>query len=157
MIMDSSTEKIENFIRPFFIETQLVLVELTVRQNRGSISIQILADKPQGGITIKDCAIVNRKICAAFEEQSFIEGHYVVEVSSPGLDRPLTTRQDFLRVIGREVKFFLSQPIEQKVEYAGRIEKVENDVVQIFSDTGGGVGIPILYINRAKQIILTSS
>ena len=156
MMMDSSTEKIENFIRPFFIETQLVLVELIVRKSGGSVSIQILADKPQGGITIEDCAIVNRKMCAAFEEQNFIEGHYVVEVSSPGLDRPLTTAQDFLRVMGRAVRFLLSQPIEQKVEYAGRIEKVDNDVVHISLDTGG-VGIPILYINKAKQIILTSS
>ncbi len=151
-MMDALTEKIEKFIASFIGQAQLVLVELNVRPNRGNIAIQVLVDKPQGGITLGECTTLNRLIANALEQQNFIIESYVLEVSSPGLDRPLKTTPDFLRALGREARFFLSQSIENKMEYAGLIQKVEDDVVFI-TTLSGAINIPILYINKAKQLI----
>ena len=79
-----------------------------------------------------------------------ISGDYVVEVSSPGLDRSLKNRKDFMRVTGREVRFFLNTMVENKLEQAGIVVEVHDDRVGIDSK-GRRIEIHFEKINKAKQ------
>ena len=154
LLMMDLTEKIENLIEPFLKEEAFVLVDLNVHQTRGQVAIRILTDHPYGGITIGECTRLNRKICEALENQNLITDRYTLEVSSPGLDRPLKTYLDLRRVINREVRFFLSSPRAGKLEYTGVVKDV-NEQETIVECAGLEVAIPISDINKAKQIVNT--
>lgn len=152
MSIESLMEKINSLAVPFLEELNAEIVDLHIHRHRSSVTIQILADRPFGGITILECAQLNRKIGDAIEAQNLFQEHYVLEVSSPGIDRPLRTPKDFLRVTGREVHFFLSEPIDGKLEQAGIIKRIETDHVIIDSDSVE-IMIPRNKITKAVQII----
>ena len=150
--MEFLSEKIEKLISPFLKAMDVELVDLNIYRYRGDLTIQILADKKNGGITLHECSQLNRKIEDAIESENFLTGKYMLEVSSPGLDRPLRTTKDFLRVIGRDVRFFLSEPIENKIEHAGIVKRVEGENV-VIDFNAMEITIPITKINKAIQII----
>ena len=145
-------DRINNLVMPFCEECGVELVDLNVRRFKGSAAIEILADKKFGGITIAECSALNRKISAALETENFLGDSYTIEVSSPGLDRPLRNRKDFMRAKNRDVRFFLSQPLAGKQEYDGTIEEVEEEAVVVNADAQM-IRIPINSINKAKHII----
>ena len=145
-------ERINNLVLQFCEELGVELVDLNVRRFKDNASIEVLADRKFGGITIAECGSLNRKLNAALEVENFLGGSYTIEVSSPGLDRPLRTKKDFIRARSRDVRFFLSQPLLEKMEYEGTIEEVDEDVVVVNADDHI-IRIPINIINRAKHII----
>ena len=147
-----STVSIEKLIEPFFKEADVVLVDLNIRRHGGHVAIEILADKPAGGITIEECARLNRKINDAIEIQNLIGENYTLSVSSPGLDRVLQTNHDFRRVLGREIRVFLLEPVQNRIEYNGVVSKVEDQNLTI--DIGQEeILIPLQNISKGKQII----
>jgi ribosome maturation factor RimP len=85
------------------------------------------------------------------DENEFIDNRYILEVSSPGLDRPLVTKNDFLRCLKKRVRFFLTEPINGKPEWEGAILKADDEAVYV--DIGEELVIPLSKINKAKQII----
>jgi ribosome maturation factor RimP len=111
-----------------------------------------LADRPQGGINLEECARLNNEICRIFDEKDILQARYILEVSSPGLDRPLKIKSDFERCINRKARFFLSEPINSKMELKGIITKVEDDAVYIDIE-GETAEIPLIKLTKAKQII----
>ncbi len=152
MMMESLAEKVEALIMPFLGALDVELVDLNIRRYHSQLTVQVLADKKNGGITIAQCAQLNRQIGDAIEVENLISGHYVVEVASPGLDRPLKTAKDFLRVVGREVRFYLSEPVDNKIEHSGFIKNADSDNVTIEVKTSQ-LTIPLNKINKAIQII----
>src|SRR3989338_2787065 len=100
------------------------LVDLKVNRYRGDVAIQIFADRPAGGITIGECSALNRRINETLEREN-LALDYTLEVSSPGLDRPLRTKKDFARVIGKEIRFYLSEAVLERIEYTGVLKRVE--------------------------------
>ena len=129
-----------------------VLVDIIYRYEESDLFLRILADRPLGGINMDECARLNREIGSLLDEKEIIQSRYVLEVSSPGLDRPLKTKEDFTRFINREVRFFLNDYINKKLEWDGLIEKVgqESLFIKVKSDI---IEIPFLKINKAKLII----
>ena len=146
-------EKIKALLATILSTTSFELVELNIHRSTRSTIIQVFADKPNGGITLDECSMINRKLSEKLEEENFILGRYIVEVSSPGLDRPLKTVKDFLKVMGREVRFHLLEPIENKIEHSGKIKEVHDDEVIIESKLQT-ITIPFRIIQKAVQIIL---
>jgi ribosome maturation factor RimP len=124
------TEQIEALILQPIAEIAAELVEFQVKHRGKTVIIDIVADRP-GGITIGECAYINKKVDRAIERQQWFNGDYAVEVSSPGLDRVLKTPRDFTRAIGSLVRFHLFKPVEEKVEHVGEITKVENNQILI--------------------------
>ena len=144
--------ELEQLIGAYLKEQRLVLVELLYRHEGSDLFLRILVDKPEGGIILEECGRLNRELGALLEEKDILKERYILEVASPGLDRPLKTKADFMRCLKREVRFFLSEPVGGKIELAGVTEKVEND--SVFVAQGMGVlEIPLTKINKAKQII----
>ena len=149
--IDLLNEKFQKLIEPFLKEAQIILIDLNIHRHHGNINIETLADKPTGGITLEECARLNRRMRDSVEAQNLITENYILEVSSPGLDRPLKTAGDFLRVLGRKIRIFLLDPIQNKIEYDGIVTKVEDKDLRI--DIGRGeILIPIQSINKANQI-----
>jgi ribosome maturation factor RimP len=130
----------------------LDLVELIYRYEGRDLILKILVDKPEGGISLDECADLNNEISRILDEKNILQQSYILEVSSPGLDRPLTAKCDFLRCINRKVRFFLSECIEGKKELEGVILKVEDDTVYI-DVQGNCLAIPLAKIDKAKQTI----
>jgi len=129
-----------------------LLVDIVCRYEGRNLVLKIFADKPSGGINMDECAILNREIGNLLDERGVIENRYILEVSSPGLDRPLKTKQDFLRFINKEVRFFLNDYINGKLEWEGLIDRVGQESVFIKTESGF-LEIPFLRINKANLLI----
>jgi ribosome maturation factor RimP len=142
---------LESLLKEFLSVQGLDLVEMDCFRAARSLVVRLSVDKPEGGITVGECSQVNRRIADLIEEKNLIQDSCIVEVNSPGLDRPLKTRQDFRRCPGRKVKFFLIEPINGKIEMDGVISGVSEDAVQV-STPAGDCSIPLSQIHKAKQI-----
>jgi len=147
-----SAEELKKIILPLLEEEGVVLVELRLMRTGNGLILRLLLDKKEGGISIEDCARLNQKIGNLLDVQDIIKDRYILEVSSPGLDRDLVTKDDFCRCINRKVRMSLHEDSNAKTEIEGRIDKVEGELVYI--DTrGGSIGIAFSKIKKARQII----
>ncbi len=99
-----------------------------------------------------ECARLNDKLSLLIDEKNILEERYILEVFSPGIDRPLVTKDDFLRCLNREARFFLKEAIKGKIELEGVINKIENEAVYIQRETET-IEIPLPKISQAKQIV----
>jgi len=129
----------------------LELVDLIYRYEGKNLILRILADRPEGGIRLDECARLNNEIGMILDEKNLLQERYLLEVSSPGIDRPLKTKDDFARCMNRRIRFFLHELVKGKMELEGVINKLENESVYI--DIGTEiVEIPLPKISKAKQI-----
>lgn len=130
----------------------LDLVDLIYRYEGRDLFLRILADRPEGGITLEECSQLNHEIVGILDEKDIIHGRHILEVSSPGIDRPLKAKSDFQRCINRKARFYLCESINGRIEWEGLIKKVEEDKVHV--DVEGAIfKIPLTKINKAKQVI----
>lgn len=146
------TDELKKALQPILDEEAIELVELISVRTRKNLLLRLLVDRRGGGISLGDCAQLNEKIRAYLDTTNIAGPDYLLEVSSPGVDRPLKTKKDFLRCMNKRVKFFLNEAINGKIEIIGIIANVEEDNVVI--DAGGRVmHMPLVNISRAKQVI----
>ncbi len=117
-------------------------------------TLQIMAERDDGTMIVKDCARLSRAISAAFEVNDPISGEYVLEVSSPGLDRPLTRLQDFSTYAGNAAKVELDRMVEGRKRFRGTISGVEDQSI-LFDIEGEDATavIPFDWIFEAKLMI----
>ena len=144
--------EIERMITPILEEEEVDLVSLRVLRKGKSLVIDILADRSLGGITLDQCSVINRKIVDKIETETAVPQDYCLMVSSPGIDWPLKTKKDFLRVLNREVRIFLLEVIDGHLESVGIIQSVSDDHVAILRD-GREIVIPLAKIRKAIQIV----
>lgn len=145
-------EELKKIILPLLEEEGAEIVELNFIRMRGKSLLKLLVDRKCGGISLGDCSRLNQKIGEALDAADTIKESYVLEVSSPGLDRPLKTKNDFLRCINKKVKFFLCQPVNGKIEINARVDRAEDEAVVVDIE-GKTQEIPLSNIIKAKQII----
>jgi len=139
-------------IGDFLKNQNLDLVDLIYRYEGRDLVLRLMVDKPEGGITLGECACLNNEISRILDEKDILQQRYVLEVSSPGLDRPLKTKNDFLRCINKTVRFFLNEAINGRLELDGIITEVRDDSVYI-DISGKTLEVPLSKITKAKQII----
>ncbi len=109
------------------------LVEIQFRREGQGWVLRFFIDK-EGGITVDDCAAVSREISAWLEVEDCIDHAYVLEVSSPGLERPLKRPQDFIRFAGRRVRVKLRQDTGQGKVVIGTLVGLEDDAIVLLVD-----------------------
>lgn len=102
--------------------------------------LRVFIDKP-GGITIEDCQKVSERLSDRLDEIDPIEENYYLEVSSPGLDRPLKTESDYKKSLGKEVEISLYKPIEGKKKFIGKLKSFDESTVTIELDQGNLITI----------------
>jgi ribosome maturation factor RimP len=145
--------ELERCIGDFLSARGLELVEIIFRPEGQGTVLRLLVDLPMGGISLGECAGLNRAIGDMLEEKNIIDSRYTLEVCSPGFDRPLRVIRDFERCRSNAVKCFLKEPINGKIEWDGVIMDVKDSLV-VLQTKQGALELPIEKINKAKQIIL---
>lgn len=128
------------------------LVELTVRWHSETAQIILLADLPNGGIGLDECTKLNRRLDVELCEVLKLGENYTLEVSSPGLDRPLKVASDFRHSVGRKVHLFLHERVQGKMEMIGKIAVVVNGVISLETKTGA-VDIALDKIEKAEIVV----
>lgn len=157
-MMDELLNVLRSIIAPIVSENGFELVEVKYHKAGIEHVICVLADKPLGGITIAECALLNTQIRNTLEKESFLEGNFTLEVCSPGLDRPLVEERDFLRAVKSKIRVFLKDYLNtglngnKKKEFEGELVEVLPQAIKLNTSYGVLV-IPISNIERAKQII----
>lgn len=141
MSVEQQEQKIYALIESIAVSLGLELVELKIGRHQKDVFLQVLADTPQGNIGIEECTRFNRSIVEAIDKEGFFgEDGYSLEVSSPGLDRPLVLQKDFSRYIDAEVRVWLKEKVAGKVEHLGVIKQVTVD------------GLVLLLIKEKQEI-----
>lgn len=151
-MIEALREKIILLVEPYCISCGFDLVGIDVRCTKNNNFIQVLADRPQGGITIDECVELSKGITGILENENIFGDNYDLEVSSPGIDRPLMSVKDFSRSRGKRIVFYLKEPVNGILEHQGVVQKVENENVYI-KNNRGDVIIPISCIQIARQVI----
>jgi ribosome maturation factor RimP len=140
-----------------------VLEELGFRLVRVKISgrdggtVQIMAERPSGEMTVEDCATISRRLSPVLDAYDPMPGSYNLEVSSPGIDRPLVRPSDFVLWAGHEAKIELKEPIDGRKRFRGMIEDVVDEEVHLKMELDGKaepiiIGLPFSLISEAKLV-----
>jgi len=111
--------------------------------------LRIFIDK-EDGVTLEDCAKFSRAFSAVLEVEDIIQTAYVIEVSSPGLDRPLKEINDFIRSKGKLVKITTIEKIGDQNVFTGRVQEVENDNIRLSIDNKTEIYVPFAQISKAR-------
>jgi ribosome maturation factor RimP len=152
LIKEVLTKELEVLFSNCLENQGLELIDLVYRSSGVKLILTVLVDKPQGGITLQECALVCRQLKDLLEEKSLIDSDYVLEVSSPGLDRPLKNQKDFKRSLNQEAVFFLNDLVNGKCQWQGIVNKVED--ASVFIQAKNGIlEIPLIKINKAQLVI----
>jgi ribosome maturation factor RimP len=130
---DRVTATIQGFAEPLLGDMGMELVEIQFRREGHGWVLRLFIDK-EDGITIDDCAAVSREISAYLEVEDLIDHAYHLEVSSPGLERPLRKREDFIRFAERLVRIKLREPINGQRVLIGTLLGLEGEMVLLEMD-----------------------
>jgi ribosome maturation factor RimP len=115
-------------------------------------TLQIMAEKPQGGIEVDDCADISNAVSAVLDVEDPLTDAYTLEVSSPGIDRPLTRLKDFEEFEGYEAKLETSEMIDGRKRFKGVLAGVEDNDVLINIEEGT-VGLQFDWLADAKLVL----
>ena len=117
------------------------------------VTLQIMAERlDEDKMTVEDCASISRTVSAIFDVEDPIIGAYTLEISSPGLDRPLVRKKDFERYSGLEAKIELHQALNGQRRYSGMLAGYADGIVTIITENGA-TNLPFEEIDKAKLII----
>ncbi len=152
MVNQDILAQLKKIIGENLAENNFELVEFTHRYEGRDLVLRLLVDKPEGGITMDECASLNRKLGQLLDEKDIIPVRYILELSSPGLDRPLKAREDFMRCLNKQAAFFLNGPVNGKLQAQGLITSA-GDTSVFINDSGRVLEIPLTKINKAKLVI----
>ncbi|MDD6332331.1 MAG: ribosome maturation factor RimP [Clostridium sp.] len=120
----------EALVQPILDEHQFELWDLEYVKEGANYYLRVYADKP-GGITIDDCVTISRALEEKLDAEDFIEEAYILEVSSPGLGRPLKRDRDFEKSLGQDVELKLYKAQDGQKEYTGCLQAYTKDTVTL--------------------------
>lgn len=126
-------QKTEELLLPIVEEYGYELVDVEYVKEGGTWYLRSYIDKP-GGITIEDCETVSRRLSEILDERDYLEDAYIMEVSSPGLGRPLKKEKDFKRSLGTEVEVRTYRMIDKQKEFTGILDSYDTDTVTIIQE-----------------------
>lgn len=123
-------ETTEELVKPILVENDLELVDIEYVKEGKNWFLRVFIDKP-GGVDITECGMVSEKLSEKLDATDPIKEAYFLEVSSPGAERPLKTKQDIADSVGKNVYVTLYEPINGEKSYEGILQKLEDDVLTI--------------------------
>ena len=123
-------QKAETLILPLIEKHHFELVDVEYVKEAGNWYLRAYIDKP-GGITVDDCELVSRAFSDLLDQKDFIDDAYILEVSSPGLGRPLKKDKDFVRSMGEEVEVRLFKPVNRQKEFIGILKAWDDKTVTL--------------------------
>ena len=151
MAKTSIYQSVADLIRPILRGSNIELVDVECKKTGKTWALKVFIDKNQG-VTVHDCQELSREIEDLIEIRELIDDHYVLEVSSPGLDRPLKKDTDFLRNKGKRIQIKTYSPINNKKENAGTVIDFVNGTL-FLEDKKNILKISLTEIAQAELII----
>jgi ribosome maturation factor RimP len=149
---EGQAAEVERLVAPAINAMGYAIVRILLSGNRRP-RLQIMAERHDGtGMNVDDCASVSRAVAAILDVEEPIQGPYELEVSSPGIDRPLTRLADFARFAGFEARLETSFPVEGRRRWRGRLLGLAGEQVRLATE-GGEVVLPFAGIARAKLLM----
>ena len=145
----SINKKIQSVLRPIVEAEEMELVEVEYKRGPNGV-LRIFIDKT-GGVNVSDCAKISTQVRAFLDIENLIENNYVLEVSSPGLDRPLKNKADYDRNKGKLIKVSLYAPLEGKKTFTGRVISADDQKIVLKEKLDKIINIPFAVI--AKGIL----
>ncbi|HAH10338.1 MAG TPA: ribosome maturation factor RimP [Alphaproteobacteria bacterium] len=150
-------DELESLIAP--IAAALGFELIRVRMSGGQRpTLQIMAERPDHTMNVDDCAALSRAISEAFEAEDPIDGEYVLEVSSPGIDRPLTRRKDYDAFAGNLARIELTAPLDGRKRFKGTLRGLRGNDVLVGVEGAKGepealLAIPYVLISEARLVL----
>ena len=132
-IAEMTNRKVERLIEPILDEMDYELVDIEYLSERGRWILRIYVDK-EGGVTLDDCARVSKEIGDLIDVKDIVEHEYVLEVSSPGLNRPLKRERDFLWALGKKVKIKMANPVKGQRNFVGYLKDLREGMLHLEVD-----------------------
>ena len=145
---DVINKRVETVALPLLEELGLELVEVQFRREQSGWVLRLIIDK-QGGVNLEDCTAVSRELSQLLDIEDFIDQAYNLEVSSPGLDRPLKSMADFQRFTGRKAKIKTIEPIAGEHVFIGKIQQTEGESI-VLEVSRREVVIPFSQVAKAR-------
>ncbi len=148
------TEKIKDIAERILVSLGMELVDLEYKREGRQMILRFFIDK-NGGITLDDCAAVSRELSAVLDVEDMVPGKYTLEVSSPGLNRPLKTESDYARYIGRlvKIKTFETLPDDagnKRKTFLGELEGFSDGIITVQLREGQKAAIPLEKVAKAN-------
>ena len=137
-------------MEPILEELDFELVDVEYLSEHGRWVLRIYIDKP-GGVTLDDCARVSADVGRLIDVRDFIEHEYVLEVSSPGLNRPLKKERDFMRVVGKKVKIRTFNTVNGRRNFTGFLREFQDGVLYLDTDESR-VPLPFKNVEKANLV-----
>jgi ribosome maturation factor RimP len=134
----------------------LDIFDVELKREGGQQVLRVIVDRPgpaatpEESVSIDDCARVAEELGTLLDVEDVMPGGYTFEVSSPGLDRPLRSAEDYRRFAGRWAKIVTSQPVERQTAFSGRVKGIEGDDVLFESEGKKLMKLPLRLISRAR-------
>lgn len=157
VVTKSMLEGVEELLQPILAEKDLSLFDLEFVRERNDNFLRVYIDKP-GGVDLEECSIVSERLSEKLDaEEDLIRGAYYLEVSSPGAERPLKTKQELIDHIGENVFVSLYVHIDGEKQFEGTLLNVEENLVTIeyrFKHTKKQVEIPYDKIAKARLAVI---
>ena len=148
--IQSAVQSVTELIEPVLEAMDVELVDVEYRFEQGRWVLRIYADM-QGGISVDDCARVSREIEDLIEVNDIFQQEYVLEVSSPGLNRPLKKEKDFVRVKGEKIKVRMRTALKGRRNFTGYLTDVRDSIAYV-DVTEGRVALPLDAMEKAHLV-----
>jgi len=143
--------RLAEIITPVIEDMGFELVRVRLMGGKTQL-LQIMADRPEGGIEVGDCAAISTAVSAVLDVEDPILDPYTLEVSSPGIDRPLTRPKDFAEFEGFEAKLETAEPIDGRKRFKGVLAGIEGHEVMI-NVAEGTIGLQFDWLSDAKLVL----
>lgn len=132
---ESYESRVETYLLPLMDEYHFELVDVEYVKEAGNWYLRAYIDK-EGGIAVDDCEVVSRNLGGWLDQEDFIDDSYILEVSSPGLGRPLKKEKDFARSMGKDVEVRLYRQIDKQKEFTGTLSAYDGNTVTLVMEDG---------------------
>jgi len=126
------TDRVNSLIHGYLEENGIELVDIIYRREQGGMVLRLLVDTTEG-ITIAECERLNNYLSEVLDKEEVIDERFLLEVASPGLDRPLVTDRDFERVMGKELDVRTYEPIDGGREHSGKLIGMDKENIVVES------------------------
>ena len=144
-------EELTELLAPVIADLDLECLGVEYSPSHGNSLVRVYIDAADRPVTVDDCEIVSRQVSATLDVNDPIQGRYTLEVSSPGIDRPLFTPEQFARFVGQTAKLEVNLPIDGRRRFQGPIRAVENGTISLEQD-GTVVAIAHANIHKARLV-----
>ncbi len=153
LLDETKTTQLRSLAEGVVKDNFLELFDFKVRPQGKKLVLTVVLDKKSGPVSLDECTAVSRDLEKKLDDLDLIETSYLLEVSSPGLDRPLRSLEDCERFKGRRAQMTLAEPLEGQVNLEGRLGEIQEGKVEIWTGKEKTLWVPFSMVKNAKLVV----